>query len=337
MVSHPLGFQGGHIHIFGGNGEGGLLGGNALIECTLLGLHRKQGTGDFADVVSPLLGVILNIADISGIHFRHRCVLLVGSQNGQIAWIARIHGSHFDAINIAGGVEGTAICIQIGADNTVIRAAVGLQLAAPQFHRTNGYGIIIAAAGLNSAALKSQGSCAVCGALVATVKDGAVERRVFTPAIANDLQSSGALDGQSAVVQIQRRVAFDLVIALQGQGGIPGELDGGGKGLVVPGHLAGDGFFSACRSCHQRQRRLFSKTGREIRIFRSADRTVGIDRPMLTAGFADALCWSIPGHAGNKPAVLGIALLTGIPTGRPLCGRNVAAAIVMLAAFMRTA
>ena len=82
---------------------------------------------------------------------------------------------------------------------------------------------------------------------------------------------------------------------------------------------------------------LCAFAGREVCIFRRADRTVGIDRPMLTTGFADALCWSIPGHAGNKPAVLEIALLTGIPTGRPLCGRNVAAAIVMLAAFMRTA
>ena len=92
-----------------------------------------------------------------------------------------------------------------------------------------------------------------------------------------------------------------------------------------------------CRSCHQGRCLLCSLAGREICIFRRADRTVGIDRLFLTTGFADALCWSIPGHAGNKPAVLGIALLTGIPTGRPLCGRNVAAAIVMLAAFMRTA
>ena len=337
VVSHPLGFQGARIHILGGNGKGGLLVGNALIECTLLGLHRKQGTGDFADVVSLLLGVILNIADISGIHFRPRCTLLVGSQNGQIAFIAHIHGSQFDAILIAGGVEGTAICIQIGADNTGIRPAVGLQLAALQIHHTNRYGVILAPAGLNGATLKGQGSCAVTGALVATVKDGTVERRAFTPATANDLQSSGALDGQFAVVQIQRRVAFDLVIALQGQGGIPGELDGGGKGLVVPGHLAGDGFFSACRSCHQGHYLLCSLAGREIRIFRSADRTVGIDRLFLTVGFADALRRSIPGHAGNKPTVLGITLLTGIPARRPLCGRDVAAGIVMFAAFMRAA
>ena len=336
MVSHPLGFQGARIHIFGGNGKGGLLVGNALIECTLLGLHREQGTGDFADVVSPLLGVILNIADISGIHFRHQCILLVGSQNGQIAGIFRIRGSHSDAIIIAGGVEGTAICIQIGADNTGIRAAVGLQLAALQFHKTNGYGIIIAAAGRNSAALKAQVSVAIYVARVGTVKDGAVAHPVIAPAVADDRQGAGALDGQSEVVQIQRRVAFDLVIALQGQGGIPGKLDGGGKGLVVPGHLAGDGF-SACRSCHQGHYLLCSLAGREVCIFRRADRTVGIDRLLLTAGFADTLCWSIPGRAGNKPAVLGIALLAGIPAGRPLCGRDVAAAIVMLAAFMRTA
>ena len=69
----------------------------------------------------------------------------------------------------------------------------------------------------------------------------------------------------------------------------------------------------------------------------AADRTVGIDSLFLTASFADALCWSIPGHAGNKPTVLRITLLTDIPARRTLCGRDVAAAIVMLAAFMKTA
>ena len=49
---------------------------------------------------------------------------------------------------------------------------------------------------------------------------------------------------------------------------------------------------------------LCAFAGREIRIFRSADRTGGIDRPLLTVGFADALHRSIPGHAGNKSAVL---------------------------------
>ena len=92
-----------------------------------------------------------------------------------------------------------------------------------------------------------------------------------------------------------------------------------------------------CRSCHQGYCLLCSLAGREVCIFRRADRTVGIDRLFLTADFADALRRSIPGRAGNKPAVLGIALLAGIPAGRPLCGRDVAAAIVMLAAFMRTA
>ena len=43
------------------------------------------------------------------------------------------------------------------------------------------------------------------------------------------------------------------------------------------------------------------------------------------------------GCSKDRAAVLGLALLTGIPAGRPLCGRNVAAAFVMLAAFMRTA
>ena len=76
--------------------------------------------------------------------------------------------------------------------------------------------------------------------------------------------------------------------------------------------------------------------GCQVCIFRRTDRTVGIDRPLLTVGFADALRRSIPGHTGNKPTVLGIALLAGIPTGRPLCGRNVAAGMGMLAAFMGT-
>ena len=82
---------------------------------------------------------------------------------------------------------------------------------------------------------------------------------------------------------------------------------------------------------------LCAFAGREVCIFRRADRTVGIDRPLLTVGFAAALRRSTPGHTGNKPTVLGIALLAGIPTGRPLCGRNVAAGIVMPAAFMGTA
>ena len=239
VVSHPLGFQGVRIHILGGNAKGGLLGGNALIEVALLSLHQEQGAGDFADVVSLLLGVILNIADISHVHIRHRCFLLVGSQNGQIAGIVRIHGPHFDAAITAGGVEGTAICIQIGADNTGIRAAVGLQLAAPQFHRTNGYGVILAPAGLNGTARKGQSSACVV-TVVGAVKDGTVEHPLFAPAVADDCQAAVALDGQLAVVQIQRRVALDPVGASQRQGGVPGELDGGGKGPVVPVHLAGD-------------------------------------------------------------------------------------------------
>ena len=239
VVSHPLGFQGGHIHFLGGNGKGGRLIGSALIEVALLGLHREHGAGDFADVVSLLLGVIQNIVDISGIHFLHRCVLLVGSQNGQIAGIARIPGSHFDAAITAGGVEGTAKCIQIGADNTGIRVAVGLQLAALQFHRTNGYGVILAPAGLNGTARKGQSS-AFGVTVVGAVKDGAVAHPGIAPAVADDRQGAGALDGQLAVVQIQRCVALDLVVAHQGQGGVPDELDGGVKGLVVPAHLAGD-------------------------------------------------------------------------------------------------
>ena len=82
---------------------------------------------------------------------------------------------------------------------------------------------------------------------------------------------------------------------------------------------------------------LCAFAGREVCIFRSADRTVGIDRPLLTVGLADALRRSIPGRARNKPAVLGIALLAGIPAGRPLCGRDVAAGTVMFATLMGTA
>ena len=353
MVSHPLGFQGARIHILGGNGKGGLLVGNALIECALLGLHREQGAGDFADVVSLLLGVILKIADISGIHIRHRCILLVGSQNGQIAGIVRIHGSHFDAIIIAGGVEGTAICIQIGADNTGIRAAVGLQLAALQIHGTNRYGVIPAPAGLNGTTLKAQGSFAIFVALVATVKDGTVELPVFTPAIANDLQSSGALDGQSAVVQIQRRVAFDLVVAHQGQGGFPGELDGGGKGLVVPGHIAGD-FIDIIRQgghlavypaeqgfqlLHAGDLRLLGRTqnliGR-VSLFQSVyvffGHMVHVGQG-IDHGLHRRHGLVLPGGSSLLGGDLrGLGCLGG-----SLRGRNVAAGTVMLAAFMRTA
>ena len=107
------------VQILGRIREGGRLVGSALIEVALLSLHREHGAGDFADVVS-LPDVIYNIADSSHVHIRYRCVLLVGSQNGQFAGIARIRGPHFDAISIAGGVEGTAKCIQIGADNTGI-------------------------------------------------------------------------------------------------------------------------------------------------------------------------------------------------------------------------
>ena len=82
---------------------------------------------------------------------------------------------------------------------------------------------------------------------------------------------------------------------------------------------------------------LCAFAGREVCIFRRADRTVGIDRPLLTVGLADAFRRSTPGHAGNKPTVLRITLLTDIPARRPLCGRDVAAAIVMLAAFMGAA
>ena len=99
-----------------------------------------------------------------------------------------------------------------------------------------------------------------------------------------------------------------------------------------------DCFRQGVNEClHSQHRLLFSKTGREVCILRRADRTVEIDRLLLTVGLAAALRRSIPGHTGNKPAVLGITLLTGIPAGRPLCGRNVAAGIVMFAAFMRAA
>ena len=99
-----------------------------------------------------------------------------------------------------------------------------------------------------------------------------------------------------------------------------------------------DCFRQGVNEClHSQHRLLFSKTGREVCILRRADRTVEIDRLLLTVGLAAALRRSIPGRARNKPAVLRIAQFTGIPAGRPLCGRNVAAGIVMFAAFMRAA
>lgn len=45
----------------------------------------------------------------------------------------------------------------------------------------------------------------------------------------------------------------------------------------------------------------------------------------------------LAGCSKDRAAVLGLAQLTGILTGRPLCGRNVAAGIVMFAALMRAA
>ena len=97
-----------------------------------------------------------------------------------------------------------------------------------------------AAAGLNGTTLKDQGSGTGCTARVGAVKDGTVALILFAPAVADDLQGTGTLDGQVIVVQIQRRVALDLVVAHQGQGGVIDELDGGGEGPVVPGLLAGD-------------------------------------------------------------------------------------------------
>ena len=237
---------GGHsipVQVLVGNGKGGLLVGNALIEVALLSLHREHGAGDFADVESLLLGVIVDIVDIAGIHFRFLRVSLVGSQNGQIAGIARTpEDCRVDAVSTAGGVDGAAVRVQVGTGKTGAYAAVGLQAAALQIHGIKGYGVMRAAAGLNGTTLKDQGSGTGCTARVGAVKDGTVALKLFAPAVADDLKGTGTLDGQRAVVQIQRRVALDLVVAHKGQGGVPGELDGLGEGLVIPVHLAGDGF-----------------------------------------------------------------------------------------------
>ena len=241
MASHPLGVQGVRFHILGGNGKGGLLVGNALIEVALLSLHREHGAGDFADVVSLLIGVIVNITDISDIHFRHRCVPLVGSQNGQIAGIERTpEDCRIDAVFTAGGVDGAAARVQVGTGKTGAYAAVGLQLAALQIHGIKGYGVMRAAAGLNSTTLKDQGSGTGCTARVGAVKDGTVALMLFAPAVADDLQGTATLDGQVEAIQIQGLIALDSVGASQRQSGVPGELDGLGECLVVPGLLARD-------------------------------------------------------------------------------------------------
>ena len=243
VVSRPLGVQGVHIHILGGNGKGGLLGGNALIEVALLSLHREHGAGDIADVVSLLLSIIVDIAEISLVHFRHRCVLLVGSQNGQIAGIERTpEDCRVDAVCTAGGVDGAAARIQVGTGKTGAYAAVGLQAAALQIHGIKGYGVMRAASGLNGTTLKDQGSGTGCTARVGAVKDGTVALILFAPAVADDLQGTGTLDGQVEAIQIQGLIALDSVGASQRQSGVPGELDWLGEGLVVPGHLVGDGF-----------------------------------------------------------------------------------------------
>ena len=149
-----------------------------------------------------------------------------------------------------------------------------------------------------------------------------------------DRQTAASLNGQIVVIHIQSGGIFGLgnrngILAGQRDCCVAGQSHRGSYGPVLPGNIAGDGSI-VCRSCHQGRCLLCSLAGREVCIFRSADRTVGIDRLFLTAGFADTLRRSIPGHAGNKPAVLGITLLTDIPAGRPLCGRDVAAAFVML-------
>ena len=156
-----------------------------------------------------------------------------------------------------------------------------------------------------------------------------------------DRQTAASLNGQIGGIHIQSGGIVGIgnrngILAFQRDCCVALHHHRGSYVSILPGNIAGDGFI-VCRSCHQGHCLLCSLAGREIRIFRRADRTVGIDRLLLTVGFADALHRSIPGRAGNKPAVLGIALLAGIPAGRPLCGRDVAAAIVMLAAFMRTA
>ena len=130
--------------------------------------------------------------------------------------------------------------MQDGTSNTGIRAAVGLQLAAIQFQIIDAYGVLVAAAGLNGTARKGQSSACVVTVVGAVTKCGTDP--VVVAAFAHQFQSAGALNGQVEAIQIQGLIALDLVVAHQGQGGVPGELDGLGKGLVVPVHLAGDGF-----------------------------------------------------------------------------------------------
>ena len=243
MGTRPFDPKHAPVQILGRIGEGGRLIGSALIEVALLSLHREHGAGDIADVVSLLIGVIVDIVEISLVHFRHRCVLLVGSQNGQIAGIERTPvDCRIDAVFTAGGVDGAAARVQVGTGKTGAYAAVGLQAAALQIHGIKGYGVMRAAAGLNGTTLKDQGSGTGCTARVGAVKDGTVALILFAPAVADDLQGTGTLDGQVEAIQIQGLIALDLVVTHQGQSGVPGQLDGGGNGLVVPGHVAGDGF-----------------------------------------------------------------------------------------------
>ena len=102
------------------------------------------------------------------------------------------------------------------------------------------YGVLLAAANLNGTALNGQDSAAAGGG----TSPGAVTERgtghVAAPAFARQLQGTGTLDGQVEAIQIQGLVTYNLVGASQRQSGVPGELDGGGKGPVVPGHPAGD-------------------------------------------------------------------------------------------------
>ena len=119
---------------------------------------------------------------------------------------------------------------------------MSLQIAAIQFQTIDAYGVLQAASNLNGTARKGQSSAPAGGG----TSPGAVTKcgtdQEVAAAFAHQLQGTGALNGQVLAIQIQGLIALDLVVAHQRQGSVPGQLDGLGKGPVVPVHLAGDGF-----------------------------------------------------------------------------------------------
>ena len=161
---------------------------------------------------------------------------------------------------------------------------------------------------------------AAVGALILNGQAAAVIDVKYSVPLDKVARPTGRLD--RAAVQVQSNIAacqldaVAITVSVFGDRHIRQQLHRGARlqlrgvkrrhnvGVLLGRAADGDLRHAVIRARHQGHCLLCSLAGREIRIFRRADRTVGIDRLLLTAGFADTLRRSIPGHAGNKPAVL---------------------------------